>query len=125
MTFQGPLPKVPPHGRIKPKYNPQPNSGEREHKAYVKEQPCYGCGIHGQSEAHHIMLDCPGKRWKRRDHRFLVPLCPDCHRGPEGVHGVGCEAKWCERNGKDTAAEAVRLEAESVAMGILPEKEDA
>lgn len=43
---------------------------------------------------------------------FLVPLCPDCHQGPEGIHGIGSEDEWCRRNSKDTVAEALRLQAE-------------
>lgn len=124
MSFAGPLPKAPPHKRIKDKYRPEPNRRERRHKGIVKELPCYGCGVHGQSEAHHILLDCEGKRW-RRDHRFIIPACPDCHRGPEGIHGIGSEAEWCERNDKDTVAEAVRLEALSVANGVLPARRAA
>lgn len=98
------------HGRIKPKYSPVPTAAEARHLDYVRSLPCYGCGIYGQSEAHHILNDAPGKRF-RRDHMFLVLLCPACHRGPEGVHGNGSERKWCVANGKDTASEAVRLQA--------------
>jgi hypothetical protein len=82
----------PNHGRIKPKYNPQPNAEERRHEERLLELPCVGCGRWGV-ECHHTMLDFPGKR-HRRDHRFQVPVCPDCHRGPKGIHGIGNEAKW-------------------------------
>jgi hypothetical protein len=45
------------------------------------------------------------ERWdwktKRRDHRCLVPLCPDHHRGHDGVHGLGSEAKFLARWGLD------------------------
>lgn len=107
------------HGRIKPKYNPKPNAGERRHADRVRTLPCYGCGVRGRSESHHILLPAPRKRW-RRDHLFQVPVCASCHRGPNGIHGIGCERTWCERNGKDTPAEAVRLRLESIELGILP-----
>jgi hypothetical protein len=50
----------------------------------VGAMPCLGCGRFG-IELHHS-LTAKGKRC-RRDHRFVVPLCPACHRGPNGVHG--------------------------------------
>lgn len=100
------------HKRIKPKYNPQPNAEEARHETRLRELPCIGCGAWGV-ELHHTMLDFPGKRW-RRDHRFQLPLCPSCHRGNHGVHGVGSEARWGERNGIDTADVAQRLWQESV-----------
>jgi hypothetical protein len=66
-----------------------------------------------------LLQDCAGKRW-RRDHRFVVPLCEKAHVGKGGVHDIG-ERQWCEVNGIDLPALAVRLERESVAMGILEE----
>lgn len=100
------------HGRIKPKYNPQPNAEERRHEDRLRELPCIGCGAWGV-ELHHTMLECPGKRF-RRDHRFQIPVCPACHRGRNGIHGLGSEAAWGLANGVDTAALAVRLWSESV-----------
>lgn len=82
----------PNHGRIKPKYNPQPNAEERRHEQRLEKLPCVGCGRWGV-ECHHTMLDFPSKRF-RRDHRFQIPVCADCHRGPKGIHGLGSEAKW-------------------------------
>lgn len=97
----------PNHGRIKPKYNPRPNAEEARHEQRLYQLPCIGCGRHGV-ELHHTMLPVPGKRF-RRDHRFQVPLCPDCHRGTQGIHGLGCEELWCSENGIDTAAIALAL----------------
>lgn len=112
-------PKLPAFGRIKPKYNPIPNAAEKRHERFVKEQPCFGCGVYGRSEAHHTLLPVEGKRW-RRDHRLRVPVCHDCHKGPQGIHGIGSEREWCRINQKDTAAEAKRLERISVTEGRLP-----
>lgn len=83
---------TPNHGRIKERYNPVPNAAERRHEKRLEGLPCFGCGRFGVS-CHHTMLDFPAKRW-RRDHRYQLPLCRECHQGPNGVHGIGSEAKW-------------------------------
>jgi len=81
------------HGRIKPKYDPKPNAREKKHKAFVKDQSCFGCGSK-PVDAHHSLLDVDGKRW-RRDHLWLLPLCHyGCHQGDRGVHGLGSEKAW-------------------------------
>lgn len=88
----------PNHGRIKERYNPNPNAAERAFEAWLRDQPCYGCGRWGV-EIHHTLLRFPEKRW-RRDHRWQLPVCPQCHRGKEGIHGMGDEAAWLESIGK-------------------------
>lgn len=106
---------TPNHGRIKPRYNPVPNAQEARHEERVKALPCFGCGRFGVS-AHHTLLKFPAKRW-RRDHRYQLPLCWDCHQGPQGVHGIGSEETFLERVG-ETPEEAIayvqRLWAESM-----------
>lgn len=87
----------PNHKRIKPKYDPNPNAEERRHEDDLKKLPCIGCGRRG-GVAHHTMLSFPAKRW-RRDHRYQVPLCDECHAGKDGIHGIGSEAKWWARHG--------------------------
>lgn len=106
------LQKLRPFSRIKPRYNPEPNAVEMRHHHRVKLRNCFGCGAPGPSECHHTLLKFEGKRW-RRDHRYILPLCGKCHRGRYGVHGIGSEALWCERNGLDAEAEVKRLWAES------------
>jgi hypothetical protein len=100
------------HKRIKEKYNPKPNAEELRHEERIRQQPCIGCGAWGV-ELHHTMLDFPGKRF-RRDHRFQIPVCADCHRGRHGIHGIGREDEWGRINGCDTAAIAQRLWWETV-----------
>lgn len=95
---------TPNHGRIKARYNPQPNAAERRHEQRLESLPCFGCGRFGVS-CHHTMLDFPAKRW-RRDHRFQLPVCPACHQGDEGIHGIGSEKKWLASVGI-TEAEAI------------------
>lgn len=105
----------PNHGRMKPKYNPQPNAVEERHEARLREMPCIGCGKHGVI-CHHTLIEFPEKRW-RRDHRFQLPVCPDCHAGPDGIHGIGNESEWARRKGlRDTGAIARELWALSEKM---------
>lgn len=94
----------PDHKRIKATYSPILSAAEKRHEARVQGKACFGCGRYGCS-AHHLMLPFPEKRW-RRDHRFRLPLCRDCHQGPKGVHGVGSEALWLESIGR-TPDEAI------------------
>ena len=50
----------------------------------------------------HVLLDFPGKRW-RRDHHFRLPVCGSCHRGEHGIHGFGSERIWLNYIGKSEA----------------------
>lgn len=88
----------PDHKRIKPKYSPTPNAEEARHEARLEKLPCYGCGRFGVA-CHHTLLNFPEKRF-RRDHRYQLPVCYDCHQGPQGIHGIGSEATWLESVGK-------------------------
>lgn len=87
------------HGRIKEKYNPNPNAAERAFELHLYQQPCFGC--RGQTHvAHHTRLEFEGKRW-RRDHRWQLPLCNPCHADAHAVR----EADWLASIGKtETAA---------------------
>jgi hypothetical protein len=96
----------PNHGRVKPKYNPQPNAEEARHEARLREMPCIGCGRFGV-DLHHTMIEFPEKRW-RRDHRYQLPVCRDCHQGPQGIHGIGSEAVWAETLGLRCTGEIAR-----------------
>jgi len=87
------------HKPIREKYHPVPNAKEKRFEAFLDEQPCIGCGVH-DVEKHHVMQSMPSKRW-RRDHMCQIPVCADCHRGPEGIHGIGNEAYWCCLNDID------------------------
>lgn len=104
-------PKLRKLGRIKEKYNPIPNAAEKRHEARLRQKPCIGCGAYGV-ELHHTMLHVPGKRW-RRDHRFQIPVCGECHRGTGGIHGIGSEKTWADSMGVDTAAIAYQFWLES------------
>jgi hypothetical protein len=69
---------------------------ERHHLARMAAKPCCVSGL-VCVEVHHLMR-APDKRC-RRDHRWVVPLIASLHRGPEGIHGLGSEAKFEEHHG--------------------------
>lgn len=51
---------------------------ERGHVQRVKESGCAVCDAGGVVEAHEIEQ---GLWWTS------IGLCPECHRGPQGIHG--------------------------------------
>ncbi len=53
-------------------------ASEREHVGKVKESGCAVCGAGGIVEAHEI---------KQGLWFTSIGLCPECHRGPMGIHG--------------------------------------
>lgn len=56
----------------------------RRHMGKVASLPCACCGAYGV-HVHHIR---EGQGMSQRASNFLtVPLCPDCHTGPNGIHG--------------------------------------
>lgn len=55
---------------------------EREHMRRVKELDCGNCDAHGPSSAHHLI-----ENGTRVGHFATIPLCYDCHQGPNGIHG--------------------------------------
>lgn len=56
----------------------------RRYMGKVASLPCACCGKHGV-QVHHLR---EGQGMAQRASDFLtIPLCPDCHTGPLGVHG--------------------------------------
>lgn len=56
----------------------------KQHLSRVHELPCGLCGA-SPVEAHHIL---EGRTPGRRSPDVLaIPLCVDCHRGDNGIHG--------------------------------------
>lgn len=51
---------------------------QSRHVARVKDQPCGVCGKAPPSAAHHV---------RQSLHWATIPLCYDCHQGPQGIHG--------------------------------------
>jgi hypothetical protein len=81
-TTSGPAPK-------KPKASGK--AAELRHKAALIELGCMVCRRlfpqlpPGPVELHHLR----GGGWGKGDYTTLMPLCPEHHRGPSGVHGLG------------------------------------
>lgn len=56
----------------------------KRHMGKVAQLPCCVCGAHGV-HVHHVR---EGQGMAQRASDWLtVPLCPDCHTGPNGLHG--------------------------------------
>lgn len=64
------------------------------HMGRVKACPCIICGKPGPSEAHHVT----GGGLPRDDLR-TIPLCQQCHTGPNGYHRA--KRSWVAANGPD------------------------
>lgn len=77
------------HKRIKPKATGK----TAEEARFIELVAGLGCLICGKPASVHHIMHAPGKA-KRRDHRFIAPLCRDHHQGDEGVHGLGSEAAF-------------------------------
>lgn len=59
-------------------------SKAKQHLSRIAQLPCACCGVTGV-HVHHIR---EGQGMSQRASDFLtIPLCPDCHQGPQGVHG--------------------------------------
>lgn len=60
------------------------NAVEKRYMDKVAQLPCCVCGAHGV-HLHHVR---EGKGMAQRASNYLVvPVCPDCHTGPQGIHG--------------------------------------
>jgi predicted class III extradiol MEMO1 family dioxygenase len=56
----------------------------------------HGCMVCGQTpEIHHIRI-----YGEQRDHLKSIPLCPEHHRGNDGIHGLG-KKEWRKRYGHE------------------------
>lgn len=62
----------------------------RDHLGRVKQLDCAVCAATGPSDAHHIL---EGRIPNRKSPDWLaIPLCKECHTGPNGIHGN--QALW-------------------------------
>lgn len=81
-------------------------AANRNHMGRVKELPCALCGAPGPSHAHHIR---DGVGMSQRSSDFLtIPLCPDCHQGPNGIHGDRTLWNIYKRTELDCLAETIK-----------------
>lgn len=77
---------------------------ERRHMDRVAQLGCLLCN--SPAEIHHIR-EGQGMG-QRAAHWLTVPLCPDCHRGPRGVHGDKTVLKMRKWTELDLLAETIR-----------------
>ena len=57
---------------------------EKQHMDLVASMPCSCCGAYGV-QVHHLR---EGQGMSQRASNWLtIPLCPECHTGPNGIHG--------------------------------------
>lgn len=47
---------------------------------------CFLCGKYGNLERHHCLFGTANRK-KADKYGLTVYLCPDCHRGTNGIHG--------------------------------------
>lgn len=72
---------------------------ESEHMRKVKESGCAVCGAGGIVDAHHT---------EQGNHFTTIGLCPDCHRGPMGIHGDKTMWRIHKMNENDALNETLR-----------------
>lgn len=79
----------------------------RNHIARIKAMPCGLCGASGPSDAHHIR---EGQGMGQRASDYLaVPLCKDCHQGPQGLHGDRSLWRVYRKGELDVLAETIAI----------------
>ena len=76
----------------------------KRHMGRVAELPCCLCGAM-PVEVHHVLEErIPGRRgpdW------ITIPLCPGCHRGPEGIHGTKAMLRVSRKTEMELVAETL------------------
>ena len=55
----------------------KPSMKHDDYLAYVRAQPCVGCGVWGQQQAHHNIADRFSSA--KADDANSLPLCAPCH----------------------------------------------
>lgn len=83
---------------------------ERRHMDRVAHLSCSVCGREGPSVVHHLR---EGQGMAQRSSNWLtIPLCPDCHVGPRGIHGDRSELRLRKLSELDLLANTIaRLSA--------------
>lgn len=100
------------HERMKPKAAADPTGEQRRYWLWLRERgQCEACRTSVDLVIHHLLSPARGKVG-RRDHWFVVLLCPMCHNmGTQSVHLLGSEAQFYRRHGVNLISTSVaRLE---------------
>ncbi len=105
--------KAPKHGRIKPKYNPGPNTAEKAYHDEIRKLGCLVCGA--MPSIHHVSA----KTGPRRSHYRVVPLCPVHHQGTHGYHGLGSDRLFTKTYGINLYEKAIELNEQYSAIGFI------
>lgn len=108
------------HLRMKPKAGADPTAAERRHWDRVRALGCLVSG--GPATIHHVTGYADRMGRISRSHRWVVPLAPEFHQiiyGPLSVEALGHRGFFVT-HGIDLLKEAMRLEFESMELGILP-----
>ena len=103
------------------KNTPGPNADEKAFQSWLKEQPCCVTG-RGGVDVHHMY----GSAFKNNKiligHWACIPLCPDLHRGMDGIHTIG-KARWCDMWGPQSALWELVILDYSAETGETPPNE--
>lgn len=85
------------HGRVKARGRFATDHVKRYWETLGRK--CVACGRSDETVIHHILAPM-AEKLRKRDHRFVVILCPGCHNGNDtSVHLLGSEALFLERTG--------------------------
>jgi len=78
----------------------------KQYLDWVAQQNCVLCGAYGV-HCHHIR---EGQGMAQRASDFLaIPLCPDCHQGPMGIHGDRTMLRIHKMTELDLLAKTIQL----------------
>ena len=81
------------------------SAASSRHMGRVAQLPCACCGVTGV-HVHHIR---EGQGMAQRASDWLtIPLCPDCHVGPLGVHGDKTMMRIRKLSELDMLADTIR-----------------
>jgi hypothetical protein len=80
----------------------------KRHMGRVAALPCVLCGAE-PVEVHHIREGQGAAQ--RADDMLTVALCPSCHRGPNGLHGLGKRGFAAQYKRDELSLLAATLEA--------------
>lgn len=62
------------------------SAASKRHMGRVAQLTCALCGAQGV-QVHHLREGDSAGAGQRASDWLTIPLCPDCHTGPLGVHG--------------------------------------
>ena len=77
---------------------------ESDYMDKVAQLPCATCGAE-PAAVHHIREGQGGSQ--RASHFLTIPLCPDCHTGPLGIHGDKTMMRIKKKTELDLLAETI------------------